>query len=300
MPLDDTPADRGPVGGPSRLIRMEVEAVATMSSEHTNGGVDARGNEDGTVVPAIVEWLIAALLAIGGLAMALGGSAVLWASGDEVIAEAIREGMADGTVQSDVLTAAELTTIATNTAFWLGVGLVVTGLATVAVAVVYVLGRRRTRRAAGDGSEREVLFAHALLGAVATGVLQFVPVSPILGGAVAGYLHRDRANGSTRAGAVSGLLASLPLVSIVVFVAVGLVAGFLAADVSGIGVVVAIAMLIALLAVLVYFVGLGALGGFLADAIADDDRPNERGAERHVDAATEGTTDPRGEDEGRP
>lgn len=254
-----------------------------MSSEHVAGGGRTGADADGEVVPEIVEWLVAAVLAIGGLAMALGGSAVLWASSENLIAEAMREGAAQGTVQSDVLTPAQLTTIATDVAFWVGVGLVLTGLATVAVAVLYVVGRRRTRRSDGPGSEREVLFAHAVLGAVATGLLSFVPVSPILGGGVAGYVHRDRASGPTKTGAVSGLLAALPVVPVVLFAAVGLFTGFIAADVGGLGVVVGIGTVIALLGTLIYFVGLGALGGFLADAIADDDRSRETAAEPQND-----------------
>lgn len=240
-------------------------------SDHSVTDPDRPGRDAAeSAVPEVLEWLIGALLALVGLGTTLGGSAVLWASDDELIAEAIAEGVREGSVESDVLTPGELTAVATETAFWLGVGLAVTGLAMVAVGILYVVGRRRTRRSPDTGNPREVLFAHAVLGAVATGVLSFVPASPILGGGVAGYVHRKR-GGPTKAGAVSGLLAALPLVGILVFLAIGLLSGFGAAGVGGLGVVLGIAMVIAILAALIYFVGLGALGGFLGDAIAGDD-----------------------------
>ena len=242
----------------------------------------AASGKDGTtvaererIVPEIVDWLLAAFLTIGGLALALGGSAILWASDESLIAEAIAEGVETGTVDSDVLTAAQLTDIATSTTFWLGVGLLLTGLAIVAVAVYYLVISRRSRRSDGPRNERERLFSNAMLGAVATGVLSFVPASPILGGAIAGYVHRKQATGVTKVGAVAGLLAVLPFVAIVLFLAIGLLTGFANAGVGGLGIVVAFALGIAIVAMLLYSVGLAALGAYLADAVAGDDAPPE-------------------------
>jgi hypothetical protein len=56
------------------------------------------------------------------------------------------------------------------------------------------------------------LFVNALLGGVATVVLLFLPLSPVFGGAVAGYLQGpDRRMGLT-AGALAGVVALVPLV----------------------------------------------------------------------------------------
>jgi hypothetical protein len=53
---------------------------------------------------------------------------------------------------------------------------------------------------------------HALIGAVVTILLSFTGISPLIGGAVAGYLHeRD----GLRVGAISGVMASVPLVLII-------------------------------------------------------------------------------------
>lgn len=238
---------------------------------NTTGRTDDRSVDDDTEpIPAVVEWLVGGVLAIGGLLLALGGSAILWASDDHLMARAIEEGIADGSIQTDVLTADQLVAVASETTFWLGAGFVVTGLGIVVVAIGYLLGRRRTRRSAGGGNSREILFAHALLGAIATGLLSFLPVSPVFGGGIAGYVHR-RAGSATKAGAVSGLLATLPVAVIGTFLAVGLASGLDQGEVQGLGPVVALAVIVGVIVALVYFVGLGALGGYIAAVIADDD-----------------------------
>lgn len=295
---------------PSRLIRQETQRYAGMSTTQQAG--DRPADTDVEPVPEVLEWLVGAVLAIGGLVLAMGGSAILWASDERVIARAIEQGIADGSIQTDVLTPSQLTALASETAFWLGLGLVITGLGLVVVAVVYVVGRRRTRRSTGGGSLREILFAHALLGAIATGLLSFLPVSPVFGGGVAGYVHR-RAGSATKAGAVSGLLAWIPVAVIGGFLAVGLGTGLNRGEVQGLGPVVAMAVVVGILVALVYLVGLSALGGYIAAVIVDDDDRSDtaRGGERidsgHTsgnqravsdDASTTGDTTTRGESDG--
>lgn len=244
-------------------------------SSTTRDADGSRVGADHGAIPEIVDWLIAALLAIGGLALALGGSAILWVSDENAIAEAIAAGVAEGTVESDVLDPGELTAVATETAFWLGLGLLLTGLGMVVAGVLYVVARRRVRRSGPDRNRRGLLLGNAILGAVVTGLLSFIPVSPILGGAVSGYVHRKQASGVTTVGALSGLFAALPLVAIMIFLTVGLTSGFASAGVGGVGIVVVFAMVIAMLVLLVFSVGLGGIGGYLADAIAGDDGPPE-------------------------
>lgn len=244
------------------------------SSSAADKGVPPDSDHD--VVPPVVEWLVAALLALGGLAVALGGSAVLWLSDETLIADVIADGVAQGDIRIDALTPAQLTDIAVSTSFWAGIGLVLTGLAIFAVAVLYVVARRRARRTTGPSSGRGRLFSNAVLGAFATSLLSFVPASPILGGAVAGHVHRKQASGPTKAGALSGLFAGLPVVAVLFFLAVGLVVGFGNAGV-GLGIVVGLGFLVGIVATLIYFVGLGALGGYFAALIANDgSRAQER------------------------
>ncbi|WP_458206929.1 DUF5518 domain-containing protein [Haladaptatus sp. NG-SE-30] len=104
---------------------------------------------------------------------------------------------------------------------------------------------------------------HAVIGAVVTIVTAFVPFSPILGGAVAAYLNDANTDAGVRIGAISGAIATIPMI-LVGFLFVGLVAfggvpgGFL--------------VFLVLLGVfaLLYTMGLSALGGYIGAYLADE------------------------------
>jgi hypothetical protein len=97
---------------------------------------------------------------------------------------------------------------------------------------------------------------HALIGAVVTVVLSFTGFSPIIGGAVAGYLHTDD---GLRVGAISGAIASIPLVLIVLVgvTLLGLVSDPFAA---GLGLIVILLVVVVLGGITV---ALSALGGVI-------------------------------------
>lgn len=127
---------------------------------------------------------------------------------------------------------------------------------------------------------------NALIGAVVTVVTSFVPFSPVVGGAVAGYLEgRDGA----RVGAISGGMAAVPILLLgflfMFFIPLGMG--------MGMGVRAGIGMflfwLLALVVVLVYTVGLSAVGGLIGTYLAEG--RNERRAGR----AAEGDTPADGE-----
>lgn len=106
------------------------------------------------------------------------------------------------------------------------------------------------------------------MGALVTVFLWYIPLSPLLGGAAAGFLQGGSREDARTAGTLSGAL--VPLVALVVAVVAFLVAG---AQVFGrfpFGPLVAIAL--GFLGV-VYAVGLGAAGGWLGGlALADERR----------------------------
>jgi len=109
---------------------------------------------------------------------------------------------------------------------------------------------------------------NALIGAVAATVLAFVPFSPVLGGALAGYLQGGDRSDAVRVGALSGLFAAIPLV--VILLVVASVIPFLPAFGMA-GSVTALLGVFALVAfgiVLLYSIGLGALGGVLGRYLA--------------------------------
>ena len=119
-------------------------------------------------------------------------------------------------------------------------------------------------------SQRSSTLVNALIGAVATVVLSFIPFSPILGGGVAGYLQHGSRDDGVKVGAISGIIATIPvvlgvllLVSIFAIVPTGMGAPRLALG----GVVLA---LVVFLFAGIYTVGLSAVGGYLGAYLAED------------------------------
>lgn len=122
--------------------------------------------------------------------------------------------------------------------------------------------RPRRRRS----EPRSEILIHALLGAVVTVLVSFVPLSPIVGGAVAGYLER---RDGLRVGAISGLIAAIPLFFVVLFGA--MVVGVF---VLGAGLAVLLLGSIAFGFVAIYAIVLSALGGYLGEYLATEyERP---------------------------
>jgi hypothetical protein len=100
---------------------------------------------------------------------------------------------------------------------------------------------------------------NAVLGAVVGLVLGFVPLSPALGGAVAGYLQGGTRRDGTSVGAASGALAAIPaLVFGGLFLTMAVFGGPAPRGV----VVVLVFMLAFLVFAALYLVGLGAAGGW--------------------------------------
>jgi hypothetical protein len=114
---------------------------------------------------------------------------------------------------------------------------------------------------------------HALIGAVVTVVVSFVPFSPVLGGGVAAYLNDADANDGVRIGALSGAIASVPLLLFGLFAV--FVLGFFAVSGPGgggmaFGLGGLFLVLVAGLITVAYTVGLSALGGYLGSYLVDE------------------------------
>lgn len=109
---------------------------------------------------------------------------------------------------------------------------------------------------AGDDGYDWVI--NAIIGAVVGIVLSFIPLSPLLGGVIAGYLEGGDPNRGLKVGAVAGAIMLLPLAFI------GTVLLFLLG--FGIGsstVAFGVMALLVLLLSAVYTVGLSVVGGYL-------------------------------------
>lgn len=109
---------------------------------------------------------------------------------------------------------------------------------------------------------------NAVIGAVATVVLTFLPFSPVVGGAIAGYLQHGDQSAAIRVGALSGVLAAIPLVFVLVLLAT--IVPFLPAfgTAGSITAVFGVLGIVALVISLVYSVGLSVLGALLGRYLA--------------------------------
>ena len=107
--------------------------------------------------------------------------------------------------------------------------------------------------------DTENTYINAIIGAVATLLLSFTGISPVLGGAVAGYLEGGETRDGLRVGAISGAIASIPAFGILLLVL------FIVPVAPEPGVVIGgglIALLIVAL-VFAYTMALSAVGGVL-------------------------------------
>lgn len=124
-----------------------------------------------------------------------------------------------------------------------------------------------TSRSAPTG--RGGMGLHALIGAAVMIVLSFVPFSPVLGGAAAGYLHKRE---GLKVGALAGLFAAIP-VAVGAFLLVSLLSITSIADPAGgmMNPLVVFGLMGGLMLTLIglYTAGLGALGGYLGVYLHD-------------------------------
>ena len=107
---------------------------------------------------------------------------------------------------------------------------------------------------------------NALVGAVATiFITPFLPFAPAFGGAVAGYLEGGNGGDGLRVGAISGLIAIVPLFVFLIllgnlFLLFLAAAGVSTPELTGLGITV---LVLLFLSVLVYVVALSAIGGWV-------------------------------------
>jgi hypothetical protein len=238
-----------------------------MTATETTTESRARTGSSGSPVrlPRYVDWLVAGVLALLGAALVFGGGSLV-ALADVT---AIRELVEAGTIRSDVLGDRALVDATYGLLRWGGIGLVATGVATWLGTVGYLAYRRReTARQETLGATERGPLTNAVVGAVASVVLSTVPFSPVLGGALAGYLQRGGRRVDTETGALSGLLAVLPLVAAVTVLVGGTVAEVAWALDAVDAVVLAGLLGVGVLFTVLLSVALGALGGLLGGRIA--------------------------------
>lgn len=116
-----------------------------------------------------------------------------------------------------------------------------------------------TMRVDTPGSKNSSTILNALIGAIAGVVLSFVPLSTVLGGAIAGYLEGGDPGDGVRVGAIAGAIMLVPFV----FIGLVFVLFFVGFGTGGAPSVFGVFLFLILLLGAVYTVGLSAVGGYL-------------------------------------
>ncbi|RLN01558.1 DUF5518 domain-containing protein [Haloarcula sp. Atlit-7R] len=116
-------------------------------------------------------------------------------------------------------------------------------------------------------------FVNAVIGAVATALLSgFVPLTPLLGGCIAGYFEGGERDDGVRVGLLSGVVGLA--ISLVFFIIVFVfLAAFLAFVPEALGLFGAMGLLVLVVGTVMtvaYFLGLSALGGWLGNYVRYD------------------------------
>lgn len=232
------------------------------------GRADAEVPADGdSSLPEFVDWLAAVGIALGGLLCAVIGSYLRFVIDRPLVAEEIERGAGTATVMSRELTKPETLDLAMNSIVWTGTGFLLTGLAMLVFATGYVIVRHRAHRRAGAGQSANSMGSLAVVGAVFTAVVSFLPFAPAIGGALAGYVEEAESGRSGSVGALTGLLYTLPLLVVLAFVIGGFGAGFAAIGESGLALLTGGVFLFVFVIVAAISIAMGALGGYVAGRI---------------------------------
>lgn len=216
----------------------------------------------------IVDWLTAAFLVLGGLLFATLGTGLYSLADRERIARWVVEGQ----LESEDLTDTELIDVTEAVMTWGGIGLAVTGLLVALGGVAFIVYRSRQRAEVTDEDAEPDTVTLSLVGGAVTVLTSFVPLSPILGGAVAGYLRAgDRMEGA-RVGAYAGVVVAIPLALLSIFFLGGFVIAAGELGLGGIAVFLGAALVFSLFVTVAFLVGLSALGGYLGVRIGERNR----------------------------
>lgn len=247
------------------------------SSVPTDSGIEPHPMSKSRL-PEFIDWLLGALIAITGATFIIGGSSLELFIDREMLAEDIEEGTITVTVATAELTEAEMVEVADAIVSWTAIGLLTVGLGMVLFALGYIVVRHRAHRRARQGDSIRSYGSYAVLGALATSVLSFVPISPVFGGALAGYLERGESNRTISVGALAGILPMIPVLGLILFVLGGVISGMLAVGEDAIAMFFAGTIVLIILVLATVGAGLGAVGGYAGGRIAEhraETRSNE-------------------------
>jgi hypothetical protein len=223
----------------------------------------------GARFPVFVDWILGGLVVLTGLSAIVGGGMLRLFVDRSVLVEEIEAEAITVTLGTTELSDAETLEVTEAVVGWTEIGLLATGVVLVLVGLAYIVVRHRAHRRATAEEPASSYGTVAIIGAFATAVLSFIPISPALGGALAGYLERGSSGRSVSVGALAGLLPALLAVAVTLFVLGGLVAGLLAVEEGAWAIAVGAALVLAALFVAIVSAALGAVGGYVGGRLAD-------------------------------
>lgn len=219
--------------------------------------------------PLFVDWILGGLVVLTGLSAVVGGGMLRLFVDRSVLVEEIDAGTITVTLGTTDLTDAETLEVTEAVVRWSEIGLLVTGAILVLAGLAYIIVRHRAHRRATAEEPASSYGTVAVIGAFFTAVLSFIPISPVFGGAIAGYLERTSSGRSVSVGALAGLLPALLTVAVTLFILGGFIAGLLAIGEGTWAIVVGAVLLLAALFVAIVSAVLGALGGYVGGRLAD-------------------------------
>lgn len=209
----------------------------------------------GRTVPSVVDWLVGPLLVVVGVIASAVGYLLAAVADMEWSARLV----AEMTVTSTFVAEQTLVETLYNLTLWGGRGLLATGVVMSLGGIAFLVHRRRVRSNHTAGPDTVTI---ATLGAAVTTVAMVFPLSPLLGGGVAGYFGgSNRREGATQ-GVYAGVVTAIPVAVLVGFLTWGTVAA--SAPVIGLVILVSFAFTV------LFTVGLSAVGGYLGVALAED------------------------------
>lgn len=229
------------------------------------------GERDSHGLPGFIDWLLGAIVIVGGFGLVVAGMTLLVGIDRNALVETIEAEAIETTVLMTELTEAEIAGLADAAVVSSAIGLVVTGVAVIGFGIGFSLYRYWIRRRTRTGVEGSSFATYAMLGAIVSIAVSFIPFSTVIGGGVAGYLEGRESKRTVSVGGLAGFLPTLPVALFTIVFLIGMLFEIRAIDGQNFAILVTGTTLLAILILLTLAAGFGALGGYLGGKIAESD-----------------------------